>query len=1151
MDYRFLGPLEVRAGGAVLPLGGQKQRGVLAVLLLNANRVVSMDRLVDDVWGESAPRTVNAYVQNCVSRLRVVLGRDAIETHPGGYLLRVQADEVDALRFARAVDEARRLEAPERVASLGDALALWRGPPLVEFAFEPFAQPEIARLEELRLEAVEARIEAQLELGLHGATLAELEALAARHPGRERLRYLQMLALYRMGRQHDALVAYRETRRALVEQFGLEPGDELRALERMILEHDPALRPPTRPEAVHATGACVVLAAQPPVAAGEEIVTRLGGTVRARGDALLGVWGVPRPHDADALRALQAAGALHGAGFPIRVVVERTSDVESFDTRLVDGASPGETVIGPRLLPLVAHAVDVVAHPAGGFRLLALDREAEPFPRRFDTPLVGRDEELARLRAELAAAQAAGAARQLILLGDAGIGKTRLALAFTERERGIVLWARCAMYAGGDAVTDIVDQVGPLALALDEEPEAPKLAAALAAGGGQAGAERRWALRRILEVLARSAPVIVVLDDLQWASTDVLDLVDYLVGWARGPIFVLGIARPELVDRRPDLQARACHIAPLRSEDAIRLAHALPESRARDPRELESVAELAEGNPLFIEQIVAWSREGHAESVPATIDSLVAMRVAHLPDEERRTLERASVVGTTFWREGVEVAALDHERHEVAAALMALVRRRLVRPAVQVDMEDAFRFHHALIRDVVYGGISEKERARMHAAVAQSLGPDARLDALAGYHLERAAAVDPRWRDEAVRRLAAAGLRALRQIDPAPAIELLARAAPLTTEGPQRREIDWGVATAVKFAGDPARADALLEDVASRASAAGDEVNELRARVEQVWPRLGRGELAVDDALRLLERAVRRFEDARDDFGAARAWDITAALNAVYLLRAAMCENAERRAAVLYRRAGSTSGAADVRLAGAAWLGPTPADEAIRICERLLAESETPVWASFVQPFLADLLAMRGRFEEARTALAEAREARAEFAEPGTLDTSWAVLGADVALRAGELDDADRILTDALGRLRSSGNAEWIASVGANLGRVRLGQGRPREALELAESALATVPAAHLTVRVFARPVAATALAHLGRLDEALVEARESVAQLEESDALVEQARARLSLAEVLERSGEGVSAADRRAEAGDLLTRKGDLNEARKIAPG
>src|SRR4051794_40742937 len=153
MDYRFLGPLEVRAGGAVLPLGGQKQRGVLAVLLLNANRVVSMDRLVDDVWGESAPRTVNAYVQNCVSRLRVVLGRDAIETHPGGYLLRVQADEVDALRFARAVDEARRLEAPERVASLGDALALWRGPPLVEFAFEPFAQPEIARLEELRLEA--------------------------------------------------------------------------------------------------------------------------------------------------------------------------------------------------------------------------------------------------------------------------------------------------------------------------------------------------------------------------------------------------------------------------------------------------------------------------------------------------------------------------------------------------------------------------------------------------------------------------------------------------------------------------------------------------------------------------------------------------------------------------------------------------------------------------------------------------------------------------------------------------------------------------------------------------------------------------------------------------------------------------------------
>src|SRR5262249_47799900 len=160
--------------------------------------------------------------------------------------LRTDSDNIDALRFARTVEEARALQAPERVAALTEALALWRGSPLTEFAYEPFAQPEIARLEELRLEALEARLDAELELGRHAAALPELEALAARHPSRERLRYLQMLALYRAGRQRDALAVYQTARRELVELYGLEPGEALRALERMILAQDPALREPPR-----------------------------------------------------------------------------------------------------------------------------------------------------------------------------------------------------------------------------------------------------------------------------------------------------------------------------------------------------------------------------------------------------------------------------------------------------------------------------------------------------------------------------------------------------------------------------------------------------------------------------------------------------------------------------------------------------------------------------------------------------------------------------------------------------------------------------------------------------------------------------------------------------------------------------------------
>jgi DNA-binding SARP family transcriptional activator len=242
MEFRLLGPLEVHIGGEPLPLGGRKQRGILALLLLYPNQVVSTDRLIDELWGERPPRTVEAYIQNCISRLRGVLGHELIERRSPGYLLRVDPEQVDARRFEHAVDEASRLGPQERAAVLREALEYWRGPPLADLAFEGLARIETARLDELRLTALELRIDAELELGRHDGVLAEIDALARRHPGRERLRYLQMLALYRSGRQRDALRAYQEARLELVEQFGLEPGEDLRALERMIISHDPSLR---------------------------------------------------------------------------------------------------------------------------------------------------------------------------------------------------------------------------------------------------------------------------------------------------------------------------------------------------------------------------------------------------------------------------------------------------------------------------------------------------------------------------------------------------------------------------------------------------------------------------------------------------------------------------------------------------------------------------------------------------------------------------------------------------------------------------------------------------------------------------------------------------------------------------------------------
>jgi DNA-binding SARP family transcriptional activator len=250
LEYRILGPLEVAANGRAVPLGGTKQRALLAVLLLHRSAVVPTDRLVEDLWGAEAPAAAAKTVQVHVSRLRKALGNAALETRAGGYALNVEAESVDLFRFEDLTQDGRRLLAagdPAAArAAFGEALALWRGPPLADFAYEPFAQTEISRLEELRVAALEDRIDADLALGETASLVPELEALIASHPLRERLRRQLMLALYRGGRQADALRAYREARSAL-DDLGIEPARALRELEAAILRHDPSLDPTVRP----------------------------------------------------------------------------------------------------------------------------------------------------------------------------------------------------------------------------------------------------------------------------------------------------------------------------------------------------------------------------------------------------------------------------------------------------------------------------------------------------------------------------------------------------------------------------------------------------------------------------------------------------------------------------------------------------------------------------------------------------------------------------------------------------------------------------------------------------------------------------------------------------------------------------------------
>ena len=284
IDYRILGSLEAAEDGRPIALGGSKQRALLALLLLHANRVVSRDRLIDELWDGSPPDTASTALQVHVSQLRKAVGRDAIVTQAPGYLVRLEPGCLDLERFEQLVADARGLGAEGSSEKLRAALGLWRGPPLADLD-DSVARPERAQLEEQRASAVEQRIDADLELGRHAELVPELEALVREEPLRERRRAQLMLALYQSGRQAEALDVYRRGRSLLADELGLEPGEELRRLEKRILEHDPALAPPAPPPRAEAPEARRPGRARLAVAAGAIL---LAGAIAA---VVLGVTG--------------------------------------------------------------------------------------------------------------------------------------------------------------------------------------------------------------------------------------------------------------------------------------------------------------------------------------------------------------------------------------------------------------------------------------------------------------------------------------------------------------------------------------------------------------------------------------------------------------------------------------------------------------------------------------------------------------------------------------------------------------------------------------------------------------------------------------------------------------------------------------------
>jgi DNA-binding SARP family transcriptional activator len=384
MEFRILGPFEVQGGGRAVQLGGLRQRSVLAVLLLNAGELVPTERLVDELWGEDTPKAAVKTVQVYIGRLRKLLGPDAIVTRPPGYLLRADPEQIDARRFERLAAEGHEALAAGDVAAaaglLREALSLWRGAPLSDFAYEPFAQAEAARLEELRLRALEDRIESDLRSGKAAELIAELQALTARHPLRERLRGQLMIALYRAGRQSEALDAYRDLRLTLVEELGIEPSRALRELEGAVLGQDPRLLRPRGRSAGAFVGRDAEL---------QTLHKAVGDAHQGRGRVVLvsGEPGIGKSHLADEVATLARDEGLHvlrgrcweAGGAPafwpwVQVLRSCVRNVEPERLRRYVGAGGPELV---ELLPELREVLGDVPEPA------ARDPEALRF-RVFD-----------------------------------------------------------------------------------------------------------------------------------------------------------------------------------------------------------------------------------------------------------------------------------------------------------------------------------------------------------------------------------------------------------------------------------------------------------------------------------------------------------------------------------------------------------------------------------------------------------------------------------------------------------------------------------------------------------------------------------------------------------------------------------------------
>jgi class 3 adenylate cyclase/tetratricopeptide (TPR) repeat protein len=908
------------------------------------------------------------------------------------------------------------------------------------------------------------------------------------------------------------------------------------------------------------------------------IVEAHGGTVaKFIGDAVVAVFGVPVVHEDDAARAVRAAvemrAALPDLELQARIGVNTGEVVTSSDDTLVTGdavnvaarlqqaAAPGEILIGEPTRALARDAISVEEleplelkgkrEPVAAYRLLEVHEAPEG---RHGSSFVGREPELALLRDAWRRAAETGRCELVTIIGEPGVGKSRLVAELVQGLDARVVHGRCLSYGEGITYRPVVEVIRQL----DTLPGDPSAAAAIRSLLGESGAgtsadQIGWAFRALLETVATESPLVVVLDDIQWGEDTFLDLIEHVSLLSGAPFLLLCIARPELSERRPQWPV-ALRLRPLARDDVEAL---LPDTVTADLR--DRIVRAAGGNPLFVTEMIAVAADiGGDVTVPPTLKALLATRLDQLDAPERTVLEHGSIEGEVFHRGTVQ--ALGATESPVTPRLTALVRKELIRPdRPQLPGDDGFRFCHLLIRDAAYEALPKAARAELHERFADWLAAHAtglvERDEIAGYHLEQAYGYrselghdDDRTRELAGRaaaHLTAAGRRAQAYGDLHAVANLLTRALSLgIVDQADRAQVQFELGRALYETGKVTESDLVLTEVLETATALGERGIAARAHVQREGQRmLVETGVKYIEVQKVAEEAMETFRQLGDPCGAALAGRVLG------LAFGRQQKGGEARAA-LKQAVEDAEACGDPELRRRAIAsycghqGGTPVPEATRLFEELLESTKGDrLVEAVVKRFLARYYAMACRYEEA---LELAHETQPVLEELNQRALSWVYRNSDIWLFAGDRISYEKEMLAYWRYFRSAeGN---LAKPPLDLVGFYCDEGRWEEAAELLGSGRdeSLLPTPGSTPHRSA--VEARLAAHRGELTDALALAERAADAAEGLGNLDNRARIWLAVAEVRQAAGRTEASDAATARALELFEERGNIAAANEL---